>query len=281
MGARLAHRQGDHKYKTRIIFDGIDYSGGDEIEGSPIVYDLPDTHRGWSEVYRPKAVPISRDIEKSVELDEESWSSYSVNASFEVTNRTTAKAEASVGEIASASVESETTISAKTEFGMDNGNRKKSTYTHTARDHDALQRVHEAGAGEQPRRGDGERHVDRQRDRARGEDRVPRPQVVAPVSRKGPEGEADHQGEVAPEIPQAQEVAHPLPAEDGDLHVELGEDPQRPLRTDEHLRVLERIQRARGRQRSGHQIQRVREANEHELPPPTGSAARGATPLGS
>ena len=124
----------DHRQKTRITFDGIDYSDGDEDEGKSIIYDLPDERRGWSEVYRPRAIPIDREIEKSIEMHEEQWNEYSASASFEVTNRTTAKAEASVGDVASASVESETTTTAKAEFGMDSGQRKQSVYTHVARD---------------------------------------------------------------------------------------------------------------------------------------------------
>ena len=50
---------GDKRHRTTIIFDGIDYSGGDDVEGVPIVYDLPDSSRGWSEVYKPKAIPIT------------------------------------------------------------------------------------------------------------------------------------------------------------------------------------------------------------------------------
>ena len=124
----------DHRHKTRIVFDGIDYSGGEEVEGTPIVYDTPDGRRGWSEIYRPTAIPIDREIEKSITLHEESWSEYSAVASFEVTNRTTLKAEASVGDVASASAENETITTAKAEFGMGGGDRKNSTYVHVARD---------------------------------------------------------------------------------------------------------------------------------------------------
>ena len=82
-------------------------------EGTPKVYDLPADGLGWSRKYSPKAIPVHEDIDESIELHEES--SEDLNASFNVTNRTSIKVEAKggvdgIGE-ASASAESETTSS--------------------------------------------------------------------------------------------------------------------------------------------------------------------------
>ena len=83
----------------------------------------------------PRPSRSHREIEKSFSLREESWTEYSTRASFEVTNRTSVKAEASAGDIASASAENETITTAKAEFGLDGGSRLERTLIHVAKDH--------------------------------------------------------------------------------------------------------------------------------------------------
>ena len=120
----------DWRKKTHIVFEGIDYSGGTQVEGVSQNYDLPDEGRGWSQIYRAGAIPIDQVVNESITLNESVQESYTAEASFEVTNRTSVKAEASLGDIAGASAESETTTTAKASFGTSGGHTKVTTYTH-------------------------------------------------------------------------------------------------------------------------------------------------------
>ena len=122
-------RHGSKRHRTRVTFKAIDYSDSDPIEGTPVVYDLPDEGRGWSQIYRPQAIPIDQLVDESIELNEEVYENYRVEASFSVTNRTSVKAEAKVGPVG-ASAESETTVSASAGFGLDRGTRTVTKYIH-------------------------------------------------------------------------------------------------------------------------------------------------------
>ena len=134
LGARKKKNKWPHAYKTRITFEGFDYVDGDPENGKQQIFDLEDKGRGFIRTYDPSnGNAIDEEVEEIIELEEETWSEYKVDASFEITNRTTIKAEAKVEAgpaSASASAENETISTAKTSFGMDDGQRKKRVYKH-------------------------------------------------------------------------------------------------------------------------------------------------------
>ena len=121
---------GSKRHRTRVYFRGIDYTDGEPEEGTPVIYDLGDAARSWSRKYVPKAIPVSEEIDEGIELHTREWEEYGAEASFSVTNRTTVKAEVKAGDVASASAENETTITAGgSAFGR-GGGEKASTRTH-------------------------------------------------------------------------------------------------------------------------------------------------------
>ena len=134
LGARKKKGKWPHAYKTRITFQGIDYVDGDPEPGKQQIFDLEDKGRGFLREYDPsRGNAIDEEVEETIELEEETWSTYTVDASFEITNRTTIKAEAKVEAgpaSATASAENETITTAKTSFGMDKGQKKKRVYKH-------------------------------------------------------------------------------------------------------------------------------------------------------
>ena len=104
---------GDKRHRTRITFEGIDYSDGKSKDGTAKIFDLPSEGLGWSRTYNAKAIPVDEEINEEIELHEEN--SEDLNANFNVTNRTSIKADAKggvdgIGEV-STSFESETTAS--------------------------------------------------------------------------------------------------------------------------------------------------------------------------
>ena len=148
LGARKKKGKWPHAYKTRITFEGFDYVDGDPEYGTQQIFDLEDKGRGFFQKYDPSnGNAIDGEIEETIGLNEETWSTYMVNASFEITNRTTIKADAkaSVGVAeANLSAENETIASSKTGFGLDDGNKTLRTYQHRI-----LQRV-KADANSRP-----------------------------------------------------------------------------------------------------------------------------------
>ena len=127
-------KHGSKRHRSGIQFRGLDYSNGEVIKDTPIVYDLLDENRGWSQLYRPEAVGISENIDEGIILNEEISSEYTTNASFSITNRTKVSAKVEVGP-ASAEASNETEINASTSFGMTSGTRKKREYTHNIQTH--------------------------------------------------------------------------------------------------------------------------------------------------
>ena len=122
-------------HRTVIEFQAIDYTKGTDEEDTPIVYDLPADGRNWSRKYdlRAAGVKLEEDIDEEIELHEEKWTAYSMNASFSITNKT--KIEANAGlEIgpakAGASASNETEISASSSFAEDGGEKYLRSYIH-------------------------------------------------------------------------------------------------------------------------------------------------------
>ena len=115
----------DWRKKTHVEFDGFFYNEDDPDRGATVVQKLGSPRIIYSRVFRP-------DVDYDVEINEqedtsiETWHEDEFGTSFNVTNRTTVKADASA-EVAgiggSASVESETTTSLDTSFAMNNGKR--------------------------------------------------------------------------------------------------------------------------------------------------------------
>ena len=128
-------------YNTRITFKGHAIVGGEVEEGKPTVYDLDD-EAGWSRVLDAQDGRLEEIVDEEIELWERSAFEYTAGARFSVVNQTSVKAEASAFDIASASAESVTTISAETSFaarqGMERNKRRKF----------AIQSKLEADAGE-------------------------------------------------------------------------------------------------------------------------------------
>ena len=114
---------GSKRHRTRIEFKGVDYVDGDDVAGTPIVYDLEGEGRNWSQLYPSQAVGVRQVIEDSITLRDESWDEYNVNASFSVTNRQSISAGASVGP-AEAKAEASSEQTASTSFGKTGGGRK-------------------------------------------------------------------------------------------------------------------------------------------------------------
>lgn len=124
MGKRSGRSQ--HKYKSVITFDGFFYNEEDPDVGKPTVQTLGEPRVIYSRV-------VDSDLEYEQTIDEstastvEEWTEEEFGVEFNVTNRTTSKAEAKGGidgiAEASVSVENETTTSLDTSFGHNDGAR--------------------------------------------------------------------------------------------------------------------------------------------------------------
>ena len=124
---QLGGKDGDKDWrkKTHVIFDGFFYNEEDPDVGKPIVQMLGEPRVIYSRV-------IDSDVEYVQEVDEstasarEEWEEDEWGVEFNVTNKTTVKAEANAefaGAGASASAESETTTSLNTSFAGSSGGR--------------------------------------------------------------------------------------------------------------------------------------------------------------
>ena len=121
-----------HRFKTHLEFDGFFYNEDDPDRGNTVVQDLGSPRIIYSRTFRPD-VDYHVEINESEDSSVESWHEDEFGTSFNVTNRTTSKAEASggvegIGE-ASVSVENETTISLDTSFALNQGNRTSKANT--------------------------------------------------------------------------------------------------------------------------------------------------------
>ena len=128
--SRARHRR-DHRFKTFVVIEGITYTDGDDEEGDTRIYDLGGQTRDWSRILRARASDIGLVVRVSMEMEEENWSEYSTEAHFNITNRTTVKASASVEAgpaSAEASAENETITEAGGSFAMDGGGREKKRF---------------------------------------------------------------------------------------------------------------------------------------------------------
>ena len=120
----------DGRFKTRIVFEGADYADGEDEVLSKNTYELGEP-RVWSRRVRATTKGFDVEVTARIAMEEEVWSEYQTQASFEITNRTTSKASASVEAgpaKANASVENETIATAKAAFGLDKGDRSKRTF---------------------------------------------------------------------------------------------------------------------------------------------------------
>ena len=108
-----------HKFKTLLSFESFGYSGGKTTEGKPTIYEKATLDGGWERTIKAdlNGDGVEQEINESHKVINEESEAWNVNAKFEVTNRTSIKAEASFGDIAGASAESETTTTASSEFG--------------------------------------------------------------------------------------------------------------------------------------------------------------------
>ena len=79
-------KHGDKRHRTRITFEGIDYSDGKSKDGTAKIFDLPSEGLGWSRTYNAKAIPVDEEINE--EIDASRGDSEDLNANFNVTNRT-------------------------------------------------------------------------------------------------------------------------------------------------------------------------------------------------
>ena len=139
-----------HPWKTRIVFEAGGYITGEEERGEQQSFDLEaNPNAGFYREFDPsEGHEIDEEVEKTIKLHEETWSSYDARVSFDLTNTTTLKADAKagIGGVAEAntSVESVTTSKLGTDFGMDDGKRTVNEINHRV-----LERV-KAPAGSRP-----------------------------------------------------------------------------------------------------------------------------------
>ena len=124
---QLGGKSGDSDWrkKTHVVFDGFFYNEEDPDIGTPIIQMLGEPRVIYSRIIDSE-VEYVQEINESTASAIEEWEEDEWGVEFNVTNRTTVKAEASaeVGGIgASASVENETTTSLDTSFAGSSGGR--------------------------------------------------------------------------------------------------------------------------------------------------------------
>ena len=116
------------RYNTSVTFKDHAIVSGNPVEGEPMVFDLDDG-KGWSRVLDAQDGRIEEVVDEEIEMWERSAFEYTAGARFSVVNQTNVKAEAGFMDIASASAESSTTITAETTFGtragMERNKRRK------------------------------------------------------------------------------------------------------------------------------------------------------------
>lgn len=120
-----------NRFKTLIIFDDVVVKSGDQIYDETIIYKL-DEPRTWRKTIKATAKGFKTTVHAEIELEEESWSDYSINAHWGLVDRTSAKVSASVEAgpaSAEASVERETTFTIGGSADAARGNRKKKKTT--------------------------------------------------------------------------------------------------------------------------------------------------------
>ena len=127
----LGGKGSDKRRRTILSFNKFGYKGGSIEEGEPTIYEKVLENAGWERTISADkdGEAVNQKISESEKLVNEESEAWNVNASFEVTNRTSIKAEASAGNIASASAESETTTRASTEFGKGGTAYKKTEHS--------------------------------------------------------------------------------------------------------------------------------------------------------
>ena len=105
--------------KSLAIFKEYGYRGGEVIEGKRTTFESVLDGHGWERTIEAPlgGSGIVEHIEDAKELTNRESEAWNVNARFEVTNKTSIKASASLGDIARAEASSETTVTASTEFG--------------------------------------------------------------------------------------------------------------------------------------------------------------------
>ena len=115
----------DRRKETHVVFDGFFYNEDEPDVGKPVVQTLGEPRVIYSRII-DSDVDYLQTVDESTLTVVEEWTEEEFGVAFNVTNTTTAKAEASasVGGVGgSASVENTTTISLDTSFGQHTGGK--------------------------------------------------------------------------------------------------------------------------------------------------------------
>ena len=112
------------RYSTFVHFTDGFINSGLIIEKESQVSITPSDRGPWSRKYSTGAVGIDEERTEEVSMKTSKSERYTVSANLEIINTTTTKAEASIGDIASASAENTTTITASAAFGTESETSK-------------------------------------------------------------------------------------------------------------------------------------------------------------
>ena len=133
-GWRLGWRggsKGRHSHRTELHFDAFRYVGGNEEE-APTQRAVLSSEPAWQRTFDARnGKGFIEEIDDSVEIIDQSAVEYTADASLRVSQKMEVKAEASVGDIASASATSTTEYEATASFGTRHGSEysKKSSHS--------------------------------------------------------------------------------------------------------------------------------------------------------